>query len=194
VPADDDFGQGIGLWQMTDAPSIPDAIKALADGVIPRSVLRYASASDRGAAIDAPVEGMVTYREDANVLEVYTGSAWVTPPSTVTSTTSGLTSLTGFAINSFYGLKEGRTVALDISLERTGGAITNTNGNIADTACCVVPSGWRPTHQTINGPWDSGTESGSFVIGVDGICTLRTSSDNINTGANLRLHITFITA
>lgn len=194
MPADDDYGQNISLWQMTDAPSIPDAIKALADGLIPRSVLRYASASDRGAAVDNPVEGMVTYRQDANLLEVYTGSAWVTPPPSITSTTSGLTSLSGFSINSFYGVKQGQMVVLDMYVQRTGAAIQHTTANIPDTACCISPSGWRPTHQTINGFWDSGTESGGFVIGTDGICTLRTSSDNINPGANLRMHITFIIA
>lgn len=75
----DNYGQGIGLWSMTDAPSIPDAIQLLAAGVIPRGVLRFASASARGATLvgaSAPVEGMVTWLQDTNVLELYDGSSW----------------------------------------------------------------------------------------------------------------------
>ncbi|MFF9118241.1 hypothetical protein ACF09Y_22025 [Streptomyces massasporeus] len=77
MTAPDQWGQGIGLWQMTDPPSIPDAIKALADGVIPRGVLRFASASARGATLTAPVEGMLTWLQDVNRLDVWDSSAWV---------------------------------------------------------------------------------------------------------------------
>lgn len=77
MTAPDQWGQGIALWQMTDPPSIPDAIKALADGVIPRGVLRFASASARGATLTAPVEGMLTWLQDVNRLDVWDGSAWV---------------------------------------------------------------------------------------------------------------------
>lgn len=80
MPADDEYGQGIDLWQMTDAPDIPAAIKALADGVIPRSVLRYASASARGAAIDAPVDGMMTWLIAEGRLEIYHNGSWLAWP------------------------------------------------------------------------------------------------------------------
>jgi hypothetical protein len=77
VTAPDQWGQGIALWQMNDPPSIPDAIKALADGVIPRGVLRFASASARGATLTAPVEGMLTWLQDVNRLDLWDGSSWV---------------------------------------------------------------------------------------------------------------------
>lgn len=77
MTAPDQWGQGIALWQMTDPPSIPDAIKALADGVIPRGVLRFASASARGATLTAPVEGMLTWLQDVNRLDVWDSTAWV---------------------------------------------------------------------------------------------------------------------
>ncbi|MFD5491641.1 hypothetical protein ACFWH4_01535 [Streptomyces sp. NPDC127091] len=79
MPTTDKYGQGIGLWQMTDAPSIPDAIKAIADGVIPRGVLRFASASQRGATLVgeyAPVDGMLTWLVDVKRLELRSGGAW----------------------------------------------------------------------------------------------------------------------
>ncbi|MFC8065545.1 hypothetical protein [Streptomyces sp. NPDC057293] len=80
MPDDDKYGQGIGLWQMTDAPSIPDAIKLVADGVIPRGVLRFASASARGATLvgdQAPVNGMMTWLADVGRLELRVDGVWV---------------------------------------------------------------------------------------------------------------------
>lgn len=81
MPTSDAYGQNISLWQMTDPPSIPDAVKALADGLIPRGVLRFPSASTRGATLIgtyAPVEGMLTWLQDVNQLQVYDGTNWVT--------------------------------------------------------------------------------------------------------------------
>ena len=80
MPTPDNYGQGIGLWQLTDAPSIPEAIKLLADGVIPRSILRFPSASTRGSTLtgdQAPVEGMLSWLQDVNRLDLYDGTAWV---------------------------------------------------------------------------------------------------------------------
>lgn len=79
MPNPDGYGQGIGLWQMTDAPSIPDAIRLVTDGVIPRGVLRFASASARGATLVgdyAPVDGMLTWLDDVKRLELRVASAW----------------------------------------------------------------------------------------------------------------------
>lgn len=107
------------------------------------------------------------------------------------TTTTGLVAATDFSVNAFYGRRSKGTVVLDIYLQYTGAGLTATTGNITDTACCTAPSGWRPPHTTIVGTWDSGVESGGFVIGTDGVCTLRTASDNINTNANLRLQAVF---
>jgi hypothetical protein len=115
-----------------------------------------------------------------------------------TITTTGLTAASGFSVNDFYGVKSGKNVALDMYLARTGADITASGGNISDTAICTVPSGLRPNAtSTITGTWDNGSVSGGFVIGTDGVCTLRTSSGNINGTAgsgvtNLRLHISFV--
>lgn len=76
MPNPDDYGQNIQLWQLTDAPSIPEAIRLLAE-VIPRSVMRFASASIRNATLTAPAEGMVAWLQDTNLLTVYTGSDWL---------------------------------------------------------------------------------------------------------------------
>jgi len=78
--ATDDYGQGITLMSLTDSPSIPKAIADLAAGVIPRGVMRFASASTRGATLTgafAPAEGMLSYLRDVNRLDLYTGSTWL---------------------------------------------------------------------------------------------------------------------
>lgn len=101
MPTPDGYGQNIGLWQMTDAPSIPDAIKLIADGVIPRGVLRFASASARGAALVgdyAPVEGMLSWLQDVNRLDLWDGSAWVAV-STGSSAWTTISLASGFTQN-----------------------------------------------------------------------------------------------
>lgn len=77
MPTTDTYGQGISLASLTDAPDLPRAVGDLAAGVIPRSVMRFASASERGATITAPVEGMLAWLRDVNLLTLYDGTAWV---------------------------------------------------------------------------------------------------------------------
>jgi hypothetical protein len=43
-----------------------------------QSVMSFADTAARGSAIPSPVEGMVTYLEDTNFYESYTGAAWQT--------------------------------------------------------------------------------------------------------------------
>ncbi|MFD4880005.1 hypothetical protein ACFWOB_42505 [Streptomyces sp. NPDC058420] len=121
------------------------------------------------------------------------------PPTLTTAT--GLVAATGFTVSDFRGYRTGHNVELNMYLFRSGATIAVSGaGNLADTACCTVPSGWRPTSGTINGNWDDGTAEGGFVVGVDGICTLRTTNGEpivgeattAGSGRNLRLHITFI--
>ena len=42
-----------------------------------QSVIVFASSTARSTALTTPTEGMVTYLEDTNALEMYNGSAWV---------------------------------------------------------------------------------------------------------------------
>ncbi|WPO74038.1 hypothetical protein [Streptomyces sp. KN37] len=80
MPTTDAYGQNISLPTLTDAPDLPSQLGALAAGVIPRGVMRFASASTRGATLTgayAPVGGMLTYLQDVKRLDHYDGSAWV---------------------------------------------------------------------------------------------------------------------
>jgi hypothetical protein len=81
VPTPDDYGQGIQITSNTDAPDLPKTAQQLAAGLVPRSIMRFASSSARGATLAgdfAPVEGMMTYLRDVDRLDLYDGSAWVT--------------------------------------------------------------------------------------------------------------------
>jgi hypothetical protein len=54
----------------------------LTDAFIGQTVRTYASASARNTAIPSPTEGMVTYLNDTDQIEVWSGSAWVRRVST----------------------------------------------------------------------------------------------------------------
>jgi hypothetical protein len=91
VSTTDAYGQSIPLASLTDGPDLPKAIADLAAGVIPRGVMRFASASTRGATLAgdaAPVEGMLTYLQDVNRLDLYTGSTWLAVSTGVSSWTT----------------------------------------------------------------------------------------------------------
>lgn len=78
--ATDDYGQGISIADLEMAPDAESLAKNIANGLAARSVLRFASASARAAAlvgVAAPVEGMATWLQDVNKLYVYDGTAWV---------------------------------------------------------------------------------------------------------------------
>ncbi|MEU0033163.1 hypothetical protein [Streptomyces sp. NPDC006333] len=122
-------------------------------------------------------------------------------PPTAT-TTAGLVPATGFSVNDFRAYKNGRNVELNMYLFRTGATIpVSGTGNFApDVVACTVPAGWRPTSGTVNANWDDGTAEGGFVIGTDGLCSIRTTNGeaivgeatSAGNGRNIRLHVTFI--
>lgn len=101
MPTTDAWGQGISLTSLTDAPDLPKAISDLAAGVIPRGVLRFASATTRGATLvggQAPEEGMLSWLEDVNRLDVYDGTAWVAVSTGVSAWTT-ISLASGFTHN-----------------------------------------------------------------------------------------------
>ncbi|MET9965645.1 hypothetical protein ABZZ80_06890 [Streptomyces sp. NPDC006356] len=107
-------------------------------------------------------------------------------------TTSGFVVASGWTLNNFWANRQGATVEMNIYVNRSGSTIALTSGNLPDTTVGTAPAGWRPNSaSTLNGGWDDGTSFGGWVIGTDGICTLRTSNLAIDTGRNLRLHIVF---
>ncbi|MFJ3283648.1 hypothetical protein ACIPMW_00030 [Streptomyces sp. NPDC086669] len=80
MPTTDDYGQGINIASLTDAPDAGKLAKDIVNAIAQRSILRYASASARGAALTgttAPVEGMLSWLQDINRLDLYDGAGWV---------------------------------------------------------------------------------------------------------------------
>ncbi|MFM9703583.1 hypothetical protein [Streptomyces galilaeus] len=75
----DDYGQGVSIAALTDAPNAETLAKNIANALAQRSIMRFASASARSAALTgptAPVEGMVSWLQDTNLQYVYDGTAW----------------------------------------------------------------------------------------------------------------------
>jgi hypothetical protein len=46
------------------------------DNLMNQSVIVFSNSTARGSAISSPIEGMVTYLEDTDALEVYKGASW----------------------------------------------------------------------------------------------------------------------
>lgn len=95
----DDYGQGVSISSLTDAPNAATLAQNIANTIVQRSVMRFASASARAAAlvgVAAPVEGMVTWLQDTNLLYVYDGSSW-TVQSAETMAWTALSSLGSYA-------------------------------------------------------------------------------------------------
>ncbi|MEV4783967.1 hypothetical protein AB0K53_00685 [Streptomyces tuirus] len=80
MPTTDSYGQGIQIASKTDAPNAEQLAKDIVNAIAQRSILRFASASTRGATLTgdtAPVEGTLTWLQDVNRLDLWDGTAWV---------------------------------------------------------------------------------------------------------------------
>jgi hypothetical protein len=110
-----------------------------------------------------------------------------------TSTTSGLVAATNFSVNSFSGRKVNGITTVNGSVQYTGAGInvTNPGDNIADTAICTLPTGWRPS-EAVNCIWSDGSRDGEASIATSGVVTIRTTLNDITTSANLRFYTSWI--
>lgn len=178
MPSPDGWGQDIQLWQMTDAPDIPAAIKAVADGVIPRSVLRFASASERGATLVgtySPVEGMMAWLQDQNLLTLYDGTAWTVVAAGSQAWTSPALA-TGYTNNgNSNGTVRWRKVNLfgedaimwsgGLNVTYTGGGSNPANDGMFLSA--AMPSGARPSSRRTVTAACSGVNSDQLSMKID---------------------------
>ncbi|MFD7861878.1 hypothetical protein [Streptomyces sp. NPDC059783] len=176
MPTPDAYGQGINLTQMTDPPNIPDAIASLAGGVIPRCVMRFASASARGATLvgaQAPVEGMLAWLQDTNLLTLYDGTQWTvlaagaqtwTSPALATGYTNNgnLNGNIGYRLVNLFGEP---TVMWRGGLTPTySGGLPVNGGNFLSLA---LPAALRPTSLRTVTAACSGVNSNSMSIKID---------------------------
>ncbi|MGW2010837.1 hypothetical protein [Streptomyces nigrescens] len=77
MPTSDTYGQGVQIAALTDAPNQQVLAQNLANGLVPRSVMRFSSASARNATIASPVAGMVAFLTTEKLFTGYDGTAWV---------------------------------------------------------------------------------------------------------------------
>jgi hypothetical protein len=109
-----------------------------------QTVMVFASSAARTTALSGVLaEGMVSYLQDTNSLEVYDGSAWVGATGDITALTAG----TGISITSATGPIP--TVAIDSTVATLTGSQTLTNKTLTTPA--------------ING----GTNTGSVLVGPE---------------------------
>lgn len=64
MPRSDAYSQGVQYPVLSDAADIESQLQSLVNGVVPKTVMRFANANARAAALTgdaAPVPGMITY-------------------------------------------------------------------------------------------------------------------------------------
>jgi hypothetical protein len=136
-----------------------------------QTVMVFASSAARTTALSGVLaEGMVSYLQDTNSLEVYDGSAWVGATGDITALTAG----TGISISSATGPIP--TVAIDSTVATLTGSQTLTNktltapviSTIANTGTLTLPTSTdtivgRATTDTLTNK----TLTGSILVGPE---------------------------
>lgn len=151
MPTTDAYGQSIVITAPTDAPDIPATAQNLAAGLVPRSVMRFASASTRNSTLATPVAGMVAFLIDTKLFTGYDGTAWVVlaAGTSVWTTPTLRTGYTGDGNSN--GIPQYRIVNLfgeltvmwkgGVNVTYSGGSPVG-GGNFLNAA---LPTGARPT-------------------------------------------------
>ncbi|MFF8100195.1 hypothetical protein ACF07S_10525 [Streptomyces sp. NPDC016640] len=194
MPTTDDYGQGVSIASLSDAPNAESLAKNIANAIVARSVLRFASASARSAAIDSPAAGMVAYLQDTKQLTFYDGSSWIVFWGFTDETTAGAVAASGWSVASFRARKTAGVCSLSIELSRTGDRIGSSSaGNVEDVLMCALPQGWRPDMNT-SAICGNGFGFGEARIETDGQIYLRawTSDGEISTGDIVRVSACYV--
>jgi hypothetical protein len=147
----DAYGQSVSIAGLEDAPNAQTLAFNIVSPVVPRSVMRFSTASARNAALSSPVAGMTAFLSTEKLLTVYDGTAWVVVAAGTSAWTTP-TLATGFtADGNSNGTPQYRIVNLfgeqsvmwrgGVNLPYTGSTINNT-GLILNAA---LPAAARPS-------------------------------------------------
>jgi hypothetical protein len=106
-----------------------------------QSVMSFAGTAARGSAISSPVEGMVSFLEDSNIMSIYDGSAWQSSVNTtggilqvVSTAKTDTFSMSSSTFADITGLSATITpksasskilILLDLKLNADSGVVTN---------------------------------------------------------------------
>ncbi|BBB01083.1 hypothetical protein RVR_8334 [Actinacidiphila reveromycinica] len=149
--ANDAWGQGIDTLDYTDQPDLVVLGQTLRDGLTPRSVMRFADATSRDAAVASPVAGMIAWLTATKVWTGFDGTAWVALAAGTQAWTTP-TLATGYTANgNSNGVPQYRVVNLfgDLVVMWRGGlGVTYTSGAPANSGNFLhdpLPAGARPT-------------------------------------------------
>lgn len=77
MPGIDDYGQDVKIAALTDSPNAETLATDIANAIVERSNMRFASATERNATLTSPVEGMEAWLETENLKTLYDGTSWV---------------------------------------------------------------------------------------------------------------------
>jgi len=118
----------------------------------------------------------------------------VTPDVTTTTATVG-TVESGFTVLDVRAaaLLGGKLIHIDLYCDRSGATVTATTSNIPDTPMFQLAVAYRPDH-VVSTVWSNGITDGEAIIQTDGLVYLRTSSQSITSGTDIRLSATYIKA
>lgn len=115
-------GLGYKNWAANDILAAADLNGYVADQV----VMYFADAAARSVAVTSPTSGMVSYRNDGQVLEFYNGSAWIGLSSATTINASNvINTLTSSASTSYTVAEADQGTMLRFT---AGGTVTATVG------------------------------------------------------------------
>ncbi|ALM38237.1 hypothetical protein [Streptomyces sp. FR-008] len=183
---------GVGGIDWSSALADRRRYTVAAGGIIPRGW---------GLSFDGAYDGQ--YRDADGTLERWNGTdgVWETyrPPEPAAETLSGgVTTATGWSLNSFAARRRSGVVQILGYWTRTGANLPATP-NLGDTLVATIPAGWRPV-VLVEAVATNGYGFGSCAIGSDGRMTIRAwagggpdlNTSGIERNTNVRVAATFV--
>ncbi|WP_181785063.1 hypothetical protein [Streptomyces phytophilus] len=150
MPTTDDYGQGVSIAALTDAPNAATLAQDIANAITERSVMRFATASARNATLTSPADGMVTYLAAEQRLDARVAGTWVTMGASISSWTT-ISLVSGFSHNgNSNGTVQYRRINLfgEISVQLQGAlSVTYGGGSIPNSGIFTsspLPTAARP--------------------------------------------------
>lgn len=151
MPTTDAYGQSISIAALTDPPNAETLSYNIVNSIVPRSVMRFSTASARNAALASPTAGMTAFLTTDKLLTVYDGTAWVVVAAGTSSWTTPTLNASFSGDGNSNGTVQYRIVNLfgeqyamwrgGVNLTYSGSTINNT-GLILNSA---LPAAARPS-------------------------------------------------